>query len=95
MRTLELKDNELYLDGIRLSCITDLSIKYKANNINRLHYCQLKVKGIVLNENEPVNDGYGDLAIYEIDEEVELVVRKPLYKFVSYKEEERRNEKKS
>ena len=82
MRTLELNNGALYLDGNKLRGLTEFSIDFEIRQDDGYRYCWLKAKGVVLHGSEIVYDGYGDFARYEIDEEVKLKdSRERLYNF--------------
>lgn len=70
MRTLELKDNELYLDGERLDNLTEFRIDFVAGDALHPHYCELYAKGIVKGVKTPK---HSSRAHYIIEEQVELV----------------------
>ena len=70
MRTLELKDNELYLDGEQLKHLTEFRIDFVAGDAMHQHSCELYAKGIVEGAETPKHSLW---AHYIIEEQVELV----------------------
>ena len=70
MRKLELKDNELYLDGEQLEYLTEFRIDFVAGDITNQHYCELYTKGIVEGVETP---NHSPWSYYIIEEQVELV----------------------
>ena len=69
MRTLELKDNKLYLDGEQLEHLTEFSIDFVAGDARNPHYCELRAKGVVEGAETPKHSPW---AHYIIAEQVEL-----------------------
>ena len=70
MRKLELKDNELYLDGERLEHLTVFRIDFVAGDALHAHYCELYAKGIIEGAKTPKHSSQ---AHYIIEEQVVLV----------------------
>lgn len=70
MRKLELKDNELYLGGEQLECLTEFRIDFVAGDVRNQHFCELYAKGIIEGAETPNHSSW---AHYIIEEQVELV----------------------
>ena len=70
MRTLELKNNGLYLDGEQLKHLTEFRIDFVAGDAMHQHSCELYAKGIVEGAETPKHSLW---AYYIIEEQVELV----------------------